>query len=227
MSKKASVRAVETAVQVPKAKRHLRLVKEKDLPGENARYRIANPDQLAVVGAIYLEDFRKGVRSFAVASTNYKSSQQRTVLALASFFDHRFEARILIISDSLHRGVFKELVDASYSVADLLPNHGLKRFHHHFDFLDLTTVMRTDFGPSMEVILNEYDIILWDTPLLSDEHQAAQTFTQIAGYFHSLSLVVSPAASNSRDPQELKEHFEGFGINVTGVQFRTLAGGGE
>jgi len=189
-------------------------------------YRIANPDQLAVIGASFLDEFNQGVKSFAIASTNYKSSQQRTVLGVASYFDHLFDLRILIISDSPYRGVFADVVNASSVENVSFPGCGARtevhRFFHHFDLIDLGKALNGNSNIGM--ILESYDIVLWDTPVLSSKPKSREVYEKIAAYFDSLSIIVSPQASNPKDLKEISSHFGGYGINVNGLFFKERSG---
>src|SRR4051812_7470874 len=90
----------ESNAKLQHKQKHLRLIETKKNKPTDFFYRVSNPGELAKIGQSYLEDFKTGIKSFAISSTNYKASQQRTVLALASYFDHLYDMKILIISDS-------------------------------------------------------------------------------------------------------------------------------
>lgn len=200
----------------------LKLLDQKSNSEKKSHYRIANADQLAVVGKGFLEEFRTGKKSFAFSSTNYKASQQRTVLGLASYFDHLFDLKILIISDSLYLGVFKELVEKSFPID--LPQGPGKRFHHHFDFLELKLLHQSNDSHKEAELLGLYDLVLWDLPVLSTKKAANEALTLSAANFESLSLIVSPSASKFSDRKGLEKHFKDFGIDVSGILFKEGSG---
>lgn len=202
-------------------KRHLQIVESGKKTRPESYYRIASGDQLMKMCRPFLEDFKAGTKSFAISSTNYKTSQQRTVLGLASYFDHLFEARILIISDSLKKGIFRDLVNVS-EINSLHTSAGpcgaiIQRFYHHFDFLDLRAAVELETRGLLEAVLEEYDLILWDPPTLSMHLESAEVFPKISRHFGSLSLVVSNSATKNEDYENLKKHFDGYGISIAGA----------
>src|SRR5665647_1540941 len=133
-------------VDVSKLKqRHLKLIEDKKNKPSEFFYRVSNPGQLAKIGNSYLEDFKTGIKSFAITSTNYKASQQRTVLALASYFDHMFDMKILIVSDSPEKGVFEEIMEVRTTEMRPVPGTNkhveINHFYHHFDLIDLNKML--------------------------------------------------------------------------------------
>ena len=202
-------------------KRHLDIVESGKKIAQSSHYRIANADQLMRLGRPFLDEFKAGTKSFAVSSTNYKTSQQRTVLGLASYFDHLLEARILIVTDSLQRGVFKDLIEVS-EINSLHTASGpcgavIHRFHHHFDFLDLGSAVELEGRGELEAVLEDYDVILWDPPALSIHRHASAVYPKISRHFGSLSLVVATSASKKEDYENLIRHLDGFGISIAGA----------
>jgi hypothetical protein len=207
-----------------KERQPLRLVEKTKI--QNSFYRIIHPDKLAVIGGSYLEDFRKGTKSFAICSTNYKTSQQRTILALASYFEQLFDVKILIVSDTLMKGAFRPLVEAGkkekkyFLRPELAAN--IIRFYHHFDFMEMNEIIREHHVWKLQELVQEYDLVLWDTPLLGQHHDAQGTLQKIAGFIQSYSMIVPPNSSHRSQSEELKRHFDGFGININGVLFREV-----
>ncbi len=209
------------AYQVIHQERHLKIVSGEKTNIIPAQYRLENVQVLHQMGAPFVEDFKRGLKSFAISSTNYKSSQQRIVLALASYFDHLFNIKIVIMSDSLHKGTFMELIRASKPLEWGKSSVELFRFHHHFDFVDLKRLVKQ--GQSViEEFISDYDLVIWDTPVLGVQKEASEIFSRIGSCIESVSIVVAPSAVKTENLTELKKHFEGYGINVSGVQFKEV-----
>ncbi len=211
--------------------RNLNLVTTKKNTPSNFFYRVSDLAQLSKIGSSYLEDFKNGIKSFAITSTNYKASQQRTVLALASYFDHMFDMKILIISDSPDKGVFEEVMSAKK--VEMTTIHGTNKklevnhFYHHFDLVDLNKLIGLtltdkpsfDFEVIMDNVLKSYDIVFWDTPIINTHKNNSRIFSHAMSYFESLTIIVSPMVSKATDVNEIKAHFQSFGVNVKGVLF--------
>lgn len=206
---------------------HLRIVDDK-FKNTKYFYKISNPDKLALIGSGFVEDFKGGTRGFAIASTGYKASQQRTILALASYFDIALDVKILIISDVLDRGQFKELIDVGSIHKIPTGDNGdfLKvcKFYHHFSFIDLNCILENDIVEIIDVLYGEYDVVFWDMPVLAPDKSKSDTFNKIAPHFDSLSLVVSPTDYRKNDTVEIRKHFDGYGINVSGIKFKNVGG---
>jgi hypothetical protein len=231
MKMNAHAVADEAEVQNSQKPRHLKLLSEKKGRPTEFFYKVSNPGQLAKIGQSYLEDFKNGIKSFAISSTNYKSSQQRTVLALASYFDHLFDMKILIISDSLQKGVFEEVMGVRKleNVPVEGTNHSIEvnHFYHHFDLVDLNLLLKLspshkpnyDFETAVNQLMKSYDLILWDTPIINTQKNNSVVYSHTIHYFESLTIVVAPAVTKASDVNAIKEHFSNLGVNVKGVLF--------
>lgn len=213
--------------------RNIQLVEAKKNKPSDFFYRVSDLNQLAKVGHSYLEDFKSGIKSFAITSTNYKASQQRTVLALASYFDHLFDMKILIITDSPYKGVFEEIMSVRTLESKKIPGTekrvDVNHFYHHFDLIDLNQILAlTDsdkpnfnFELSMDHILKSYDIVFWDTPIINTHRNNGRLHAHTMNYYESLTIIVSPAVSKASDINDIKKHFSSFGVNIKGVLFDT------
>ncbi len=213
-----------------KKEKHLKLIENKKNGESFFFYKVNNPDQLTKIGRSYLEDYKKGIKSFAFSSMSYKAAQQRTVLGLASYFDHLFDLKILIVSDSLQKGMFEELLISSKMEKDIV-HHGkkmtIKSFHHHFDFLcfssllDLKkqTIVNHGHLAVMKALVDSYDVILWDTPIIDSSKRTEMIYSHIMGHLESVTLVVSPVITSSTDINEVRKYFSSYGVDIKGVIF--------
>lgn len=214
--------------------KHIRLV-DQGKNGENKFfYRIENPGQLAQIGRSYLEDYKKGIKNFAFSSTNYKQSQQRTILGVASYFDHLFDMKILIVTDQLRRGVLDELIrESDVVMAPSVPGTSpiqICRFYHHFDLVDIEKIIsdfmqaKTDvkFTNYFQSFLNDYDLILWDTPIIDSQRKNSHVFLHSIPFIDSITFIVSPTVSRSKDLKTLEKYFGGYGINIKGIIFESV-----
>jgi hypothetical protein len=193
-------------------------------------YKVANHHELFKIGRSFHTDYVNGVSSFAIASTGYQTSQQKTILGLASFFDHKEDLRIGIISDNLYDCVFKNIVKTSDTFEYEYDDSGVKieihNFHDHFEFIDFNKLIRItnrkkvdsveDF---IEQIVDQYDIVFWDVPeLFKIENDSEAYFPYIMKY-ESISIIVTQKLSKKTDIDEIKQFFIGYGINLKGLLF--------
>ncbi|MBC7430405.1 MAG: hypothetical protein H7336_17455 [Bacteriovorax sp.] len=193
-------------------------------------YKVTNHHEFYQIGNSFLKDFREGFKSFAITSTGYKQSQQRTILALASFFDHAMPMKIAIVTNEMGEGVFKELINKSLDT-DLelsMTNANqmkVKRFYHHFDFVSFDSIFKMapagvpnyEYEHAISQFIRNYDLVLWDTPEISAFKANNNLYYPIALYFDSLSIIVSQTLSSQSEIIELQEFFTNYGVNIKGL----------
>ena len=187
-------------------------------------YSVSNHQELFRIGESFFRDYKKGIKSFAISSTGYQTSQQTTILGIASFFDHSEELRIAIVSDSLRDGAFKDLLHVSEQVkfTEAAREVTIQRFYNHFDFVDLDELVKInddapEFEHFLECLLKNYDAVFWNVPELHKLQGGFSPYFQIIKRFESLSIIVSRAVSSGKQVDEIKNFFEGYGINLKGL----------
>ena len=200
-------------------------------------YKVSNHHELFKIGQSFYEDFKNGIKSFAISSTGYQNSQQRSILGLASFFDHQERLKICIVSDNLYLGAFKELIDAG-STSELSFESTKKHlevinFHEHFDFLEMGLILELvdqeteDFEEIIDEILDRYDVVFWDVPELYKIQAEKQLYFPIIMRFDSLSIIVAKSASSREEVEDLKSFFLGYGINLKGLLVENVTAQGK
>lgn len=193
-------------------------------------YKVENHSELFKLGSSFLQDYNKGLKSFAIGSTGYQNSQQKTILGLASFFDHYSDYRIAIISDNLFNSTFNSVISESTESELHFGNNFEKikifNFHDHFDFIDLNILL--DVGSShlqesveqkVEEVMNYYDIVFWDIPELEKIKEEPESYYLMIRSFDSLSIVVSSTNCSESDLENIKSFFQSYSINIKGLLF--------
>ncbi len=191
-------------------------------------FQVCNFEELIQIGQSFVTDFNNGVRSFAISSTDYKSSQQRLTLALACYFDSLYDMRILVISDSLGNGPYSALAKNLKPENRVLSNGKrtvkVNRFTSNIELLSLNDLIanhaETDgFKEMTHDFLAKYDAIFWDNPTFNIHKKDFKFYEVIHHFFESLTVIVSQSTSESKDERELVSYFSSFGIDVKGVEF--------
>lgn len=196
-------------------------------------YKISNHEELFRIGKGLLQEVNKGVKNFAFTSTGYKNSQQKAILGLCCFFDQNAKYTIAIISDNLSEGVFREMVVSSslksYSMGNGEDIVKYKSFHHHFDFIDYSEFSKfyenhlytKSFDYEVNKILDNYDIILWDTPEMEKVKLNPHFQYRISHFYESMTIIVSQNSSSGKQVEFIKKFFSNYNINLNGVLFDT------
>ncbi len=207
----------------------------KELTDKIASYfsRVSNNDELFKVGKKFMAEFKSGVKSFAVTSTGYKNSQQRTILAVVCYFDYADQYRIAVVSDHLRHGVFDELVkDATpknYQLNHFGDHIEYHSFQHHVDFIDYAELQRVyddhmyskTFDLEVKSILDKYDIVFWDVPEIEKMKMNLQFNYRLSHFYDSLTMIVSPTASSGAKVEKVKKFFNNFNLNLSGILLET------
>ncbi len=241
---------VESALEMPKAKSGLpkpellndtapeeQVEKPKTVAKEKKRsnkyfYKVSNHHELFKIGSSFYEDYKAGVKSFAVSSTGYQTSQQTSILGLASFFDHKDDLKIAIVSDNLNDGAFKDIVSISkkekLEIEDGEEPCDYYRFYGHFDFFDLENLLNfsndessASYDEVFDNLVDNYDLIFWDVPELYKIKKNSERYFPVIMKFESLSIIVAQSLSSSKDIKEVQNFFMGYGINLKGLLFDT------
>lgn len=203
---------------------------EKESSTNSYFYKVANHAELYKLGSSYLDDFKAGLKSFTISSTGYYNSQQKTIIGLASFFDHYDDLKIAIISDNLFNGYFQEVISSSKQrkIPLSLSGHELDffSFHHHFDFIDLNILLdipnkkeNTNYEQRVNDIINYYDVIFWDMPELHNIQNTPEIYYPAIQSFDSLSIIVSKSMSKSVEVDFIRNFFESYNISIKGLLF--------
>ncbi len=214
-------------------KKELRLVKDSKGPKKDKRsnkffYKVSNHHELFKIGQSFYKDYLTGIKSFAVTSTGYQTSQQKTILGLASFFDHKEDVKIGIISDNLETGAFKDIIAISKKVdiplhdgSSAIPVHS---FYEHFEFINLNDLLNLaadssigEFDGVYDQVVDHFDVLFWDVPELHKIQLNSEVYFPVIMKYESISIIVAQSVTKTEDIEELKRFFLGYGINLKGL----------
>lgn len=199
-------------------------------------YKVSNHHELFKIGRSFYSDYMAGVKSFAISSTGYQTSQQKTILGLASFFDHKEDLKIGIISDNLSQGAFKDIVSISKNIDYNYWGEGksinIKSFYNHFEFINLDELLKlatdSEVGEYDEIfdhIVDLYDIVFWDVPELHKIQMDSERYFPVIMKFESISIIVAQSLSKKSDIDDIKRFFLGYGINLKGLLLEDKSSG--
>ena len=193
-------------------------------------FQVCKPEELIQIGQSFVSDFINGVRSFAISSTDYKSSQQRLTLALACYFDSLYDMKILVVSDSLGSGPYSALTKTLRPETRRMGNGEraikVNRFTSNLELISLNDLIANHaeidgFKEMTQEFLSNYDVVFWDNPTFNIHKKDFKFFDVIHHFFESLTVIVSQSTNDSKDQRELVKYFSSFGICVKGVEFET------
>lgn len=191
-------------------------------------YQVENHQELFKIGASYFKDYESGIKSFAIGSTGYHTSQQKTIMGLASFFDHQKDMKIAIVTESLSQNYFSNIVANESSHEVYLSDSvvfNVTTFHNHFDFilLDELLINKKDAEDDEELeeqisnFLESYDIIFWDVPEFHKIQSAPQIYLNMLEEFESLTLIVAQSLSKKQEVDHLVSFFSDYGVTLKGL----------
>jgi hypothetical protein len=236
---KSKVRPKNSASQEEKATRpsskvNLKINDDKSIQQNKKKksnryfYKVSNHHELFKIGRSFYMDYMSGIKSFAISSTGYQTSQQKTILGLSSFFDHKDDVKIGIISDNLFEGAFKDVVSLSRKINNERYGHQfpitIYDFFSHFEFIDLNQLLElcnnphlAEYDEILDFIVGLYDVVLWDVPELHKIKMDSERYFPIIMKYESISIIVAQSLSKQSDIEEIKKFFLGYGINLKGL----------
>lgn len=191
-------------------------------------YQVENHQELFRIGASYYKDYESGIRSFAIGSTGYHASQQKTIMGLASFFDHQKDLKIAIITETLSNNYFSNIVENEKShdvyISDNI-SFNVTTFHNHFDFILLEEFLinikeTEDFEREREMVenfLESYDVIFWDVPEIYKLQASSQIYFSMFEKFESLTLIVAQSLSKKEEIDHMVSFFSDYGVTLKGL----------
>lgn len=192
-------------------------------------YKVKNHQELYRLGKSFFQSYKMGVQSFAIGSTGFVAAQQRTILGIASYFDHELEMKIGIISNNFKNGCFSEMYKESdlyeFVVQNVSSPLYVKQFHDHFDLITFKDILSfaSSQGPTEEYetvlsfIKGHYDVIFWDLPELHHIKDNPNLFFSIITLFDCLSLVVPENNASVKEVDEIRTFFASYGIGIKGL----------
>ncbi len=200
-------------------------------------YEVHNHHELFHLGKMYFEDMQAGVKCFAIGSLGYKTSQQRAILGLTSYFDLQKNLKVGIVSDNLYCGVFKSIISHCQLVPEFIPGSNLKidihQFADHFDFIDMNDILLLSdeepkcFYSILDKFIATHDLVFFDVPDLGRIKRKFYHYRPLLSYFESLSIVVVKKMSDATYLNEIIDFYEGHGINLKGVVIDSKASAGN
>ena len=189
-------------------------------------YSVNNHQALFKVGQSFYDDFKSGIKSFAITSDGCQVSQQRSILGIASFLDQKETLKIAVVSDNMTHGAFRELVLASEHETIHADDTEIDvhSFYGTFDFIDLKKLLycknstsEAEFDQMLNVIYDHYDVIFWDVPKFEIIEEGRNEYFPIMNKFESLSFVAVKGESVNSRIEEITEFYKGYGIKIKGV----------
>lgn len=193
-------------------------------------YKVENHQELFKIGASFFTDFRSGIKSFAIGSTGYHTSQQKTIMGLASFFDHQEDLKIAIITEGLDNGYFSQVVDVeNFEKTDigLDMTFNIWSFYGHFDFISLEELLLNEKASEddedqislIDDFLESYDVIFWDVPEVHRIQNSLQIYFPMLERFECLSLIVAQSLSKKEEVDHIINFFRDYGVTLKGFLF--------
>lgn len=192
-------------------------------------YKVSDHSELNKVGVSFYNDYQKGIKNFAIASTGYPLSQQKTILGLASFFDHREDLKILIVGSKLDTGLFKNFLENCHDeTLDLMQVTGkkinLKRFHFHFDFLEVQDFFELcdedqptyEYEEMVKSVLDRYDVVFWDLPNLEEIKKRSHYYYPLTAQFELLTVVVGAHETSKVEVEKLRSFYQKYNVQIKG-----------
>ncbi len=191
------------------------LIAIRELTSPDLHYQLENFEDIFRTGSQLWEQYEEGIRSFAVLSTGYQTSQQKAIMGLACYFDLKKRSqvqKIAIVTNHLKQGLFSEFIPHCSSEG------AIHSFHHHFDFIDWSVLLKNSKQESFNEqalveYLSPYAIILWDVPEFSLIERNAKAFEPFLRRMESLCILSAKGGEEGEEIEQIASYFQDYGLN--------------
>lgn len=191
------------------------LIAIRELTSPDLHYHLENFEDIFRTGSQLWEQHEEGIRSFAVLSTGYQTSQQKAIMGLACYFDLKKRSqvqKIAIVTSHLKQGLFSEFIPHCVSEG------AIHSFHHHFDFIDWGVLLKNSSQESFNEqalieYLSPYAIILWDVPEFSLIERNAKAFEPFLRRMESLCILSAKGGKEGEEIEQIASYFQDYGLN--------------
>jgi len=188
-------------------------VKTSDLP-----YQTTEHSEISNIGESYLKEINRGIKSFAITSTGYLTSQQKSILAIASYLNQTNNYKVAIVSPNLTGSYFHDMImNGTKDRLQVQGGHPINYIHFfdHFYFFATDDIMSQE-ERATTALIEQYDVVMWDFPLFSTVKQNGHHYRPLLQSIESLSIVGNEANNSKEIYREVKAFFNNHDINIKG-----------
>ncbi len=193
-------------------------------------YRAKNHVELFKVGNSYLDDFHKGLKSFAFSSFGLDEDREKSVFGVAAFFNYHAHEKLCIVGEKTDKAFYFNFVKNYKRKKIKLDDNVTLDYYESkgFDFVDFADfrslekrLRNTDFEDVLDLFIDQYDIILWDMPEISILDHNKEIYFPVIRTLDNVTFVASSGASKIKELDELKNYYKRYQVDLKGILFRT------
>ena len=190
-------------------------------------YRAKDHMELYKVGSSYMIDYNSGLKSIAFCGNSLRPEREKSVFGVTSYFNYHINIKICIVTMSFHESFYHEMTgDLDYrSVKALDENFDYKVFSGQgFDIIEFSELKKVerklrhhDFEYFLDVLVEDYDLVLWDLPELDILNSNKELYFPIVRTVDNVSLIVGENYSKFKHIEQMIDYFNRYQINIKGV----------
>lgn len=173
-------------------------------------YKLENFEEIFRTGYELWEEYETGVRSFAMLSTGYQTSQQKALMGIACFFDLKKRnpfQKVAIITHHMKHGLFSSFIEQCEGEGPIYS------FHQHFDFIDFAFLLETYRDENnLKEFLAQYAIILWDMPELNLIEKYSKAYEPFLRQMEFLCILSAKAKNKAEEHEHIAAYFRDYGL---------------
>ncbi len=161
----------------------------------------------------YQRDINAGIKSIAIGSMGYKTSQQKVLLGIATYFALVKGRSTLIVTDLIDCGVYLDYIN----LATVTEYEGVKiHVVDRFNFISVDDVNKMDQA-SMKKLTSSYELTFIDVPDLVEIKKSPESYNNVLSLTEILSVVSFKNKNVLVESDEIFSYFEKFGIDLKGT----------
>lgn len=190
-------------------------------------YRAKDHMELYKVGSSYMIDYNSGLKSIAFCGNSLRPEREKSIFGVTSYFNYHINLKVCIVTMSFHESFYHEMTgDLDYrSEKALDENFDYKVFSGQgFDIIEFSELKKVerklrhhDFEYFLDVLVEDYDLVLWDLPELEILNSNKELYFPIVRTVDNVSIIVGENYSKYKHIEQMIDYFKRYQINIKGV----------
>ena len=190
-------------------------------------YKVKDHVDLYKTGSSYLEDHKKGVKSFAFSSIGVSEVRQKSIFGVTTFFNYHSGVKVNIFTvnfqESFYRDYLEDLETKRVSFLNGLVN--ITAFcDEGVEIIDMDELKNAilklkdhDAEEILESIVKELDLCLWDLPSTKTMDKCKDFYFPVTRVLGNVSIVVAGNKTKIKEITNICEYFNKYHVAIKGI----------
>jgi|GEM_PF-4613838 len=203
------------------------LVKKANRKSSKYFYQVKNHIDLFNVGQKFMDDYKNGIRHFAIYGEKLQEDREKTIFGLYAFFNYESENKVTIFTNNMDGAFYYRQIDDFKLEKRFLNDEGLCINVYTSDNLEviefgsLLKIMKelknTTLEEFFETHLENSKLIFWDLPDIETMNKDRELFFPVIRQIENVSILVAENKSKTANLLDTLSYFKKYGVPIKGL----------